>query len=175
MHRDFALQWVFQLPDIYSKKLYAGWREMDYNAHMGNTAYLDKAVDVRLSFFLENGFPTSELARLNIGPVILKEEIQYFREIRLLQEFTVTLELAGLSPNGHRFTLHNEFFRPDGERCARITTYGGWLDLSRRKLIEPPGEIVAALRRLTRCEDYEDLPAAAESRTGSDERMTGTK
>lgn len=150
---------------MYSKTLYAGWREMDYNAHMGNTAYLDKAVDVRLSFFSENGFPTSELARLNIGPVILKEEIQYFREIRLLQEFTVTLELAGLSPNGHRFKLRNEFFRPDGERCARITTYGGWLDLSRRKLIEPPEAIVAALRSLTRTDDYEELQSHAGARS----------
>lgn len=145
--------------------IYAGWREMDYNAHMGNTAYLDKAVDVRLSFFSENGFPTSELARLNIGPVILKEEIQYFREIRLLQEFKVTLELAGLSPNGHRFRLRNEFFRPGGERCARITTYGGWLDLSRRKLIEPPAGVVDALRTLTRSDDYEELPSS--SKTGS--------
>lgn len=146
---------------MYSKTLYAGWREMDYNAHMGNTAYLDKAVDVRLGFFAEMGFPASELSRLNIGPVILKEEIEYYREIRLLQEFTVTLELAGLSQNGHRFRLRNEFFRPDGERCARITTYGGWLDLARRKLIEPPEALVAAMQSLTRTDDFEELRSSA--------------
>lgn len=159
----------------YSKVLYAGWSEMDYNAHMGNTAYLDKAVDVRLSYFAENGFPTSELARLNIGPVILSEQLEYFREIRLLQEFTVTLELAGLSPGGHRFRLRNEFFRPDGECCARITTFGGWLDLERRKLIDPPSEIVAALRRLTRSEDYADLPAASAPRDGLPQPTNGQK
>lgn len=158
------------MPSVYSKTLYAGWREMDYNAHMGNTAYLDKAVDVRLGFFAENGFPASELARLNIGPVILREEIEYYREIRLLQEFKVTLELAGLSPSGHRFRLRNEFFRPDGERCARIMTFGGWLDLARRKLIEPPESLVEAMCSLTVSEDYEELPPARKPDVPSDRR-----
>lgn len=36
---------------MYSKTVYAGWAEMDFNAHMANTAYLNKAVDVRLMFF----------------------------------------------------------------------------------------------------------------------------
>lgn len=142
---------------MYTKTLYAGWREMDYNAHMGNTAYLDKAVDVRLGFFAEHGFPASELSRLNIGPVILREELEYYREIRLLQEFSVTLELAGLSASGDRFRLRNQFFRPDGERCAQIRTYGGWLDLSRRKLIVPPEAVVEAMRSLTRTDDFETL------------------
>jgi acyl-CoA thioester hydrolase len=142
---------------MYSKNLFAGWGEMDFNAHMGNTAYLDKAVDVRMMFFSENGFPASEFSRLNIGPVILKEEIEYYREIRLLEEFSVTLELAGLAPDGGRFRLRNEFFRPDGERCTRITTFGGWLDLSRRKLIEPPAALITALHSLTRTEDFEEL------------------
>lgn len=32
---------------MYTKKLYAGWADMDSNSHMRNTAYLDKAADVR--------------------------------------------------------------------------------------------------------------------------------
>lgn len=88
----------------------------------------------------------------------MKEEIEYYREIRLLQELTVTLELAGLSPDGSRFRLRNEFFHSDdGKRCARITTSGGWLDLSRRKLVQPPKVVVEALESLTRTDDFEKL------------------
>ncbi len=40
---------------MYSKTLYAGWGDMDFNSHMRNTAYLDKSGDVRMMFFSENG------------------------------------------------------------------------------------------------------------------------
>jgi len=66
---------------MYSKKLYAGWGDMDFNSHMKNTAYLDKAADVRQMFFIEHGFPMEELLRLRIGPVVMKDEVEYFREV----------------------------------------------------------------------------------------------
>ena len=42
---------------MYSKQVLAGWGDMDFNSHMRNTAFLDKAADVRMMFFAENGFP----------------------------------------------------------------------------------------------------------------------
>lgn len=53
---------------MYRKTLYAGWRDMDFNSHMRNTAYLDKAADVRQMFLIEHGFPVEEFARRRIGP-----------------------------------------------------------------------------------------------------------
>jgi acyl-CoA thioester hydrolase len=42
---------------------------MDFNSHMKNTAYLDKAADESQVFLGENGFPSQEFLRLGIGPV----------------------------------------------------------------------------------------------------------
>jgi acyl-CoA thioester hydrolase len=39
----------------FSKTFHVRWGDMDFNAHMGNTAYLDACVDVRLMFFREHG------------------------------------------------------------------------------------------------------------------------
>ena len=61
----------------------AGWGDMDVNAHMENVAYLNKCVDSRMSFFSENGFPATEFARRRIGPVMRRDEIDYFREVAL--------------------------------------------------------------------------------------------
>ena len=55
---------------MFVKRIRAGWGDMDFNAHMRNTAYLDKAADVRLMFFAENAFPIEEFIRLRIGPRI---------------------------------------------------------------------------------------------------------
>lgn len=87
---------------MFEKTLVAGWGDMDWNSHMANTAYFNKGADVRMMFFAEHGFPLGEFARLKIGPVILREEIEYFREIRLLDEVRVTLSLAGVSEDDAR-------------------------------------------------------------------------
>jgi acyl-CoA thioester hydrolase len=145
---------------VFERTLVAGWGDMDWNSHMANTAYFDKGADVRMMFFAEHGFPMGEFARLKIGPVIFKEEIEYFREIRLLDEVRVTLSLAALSEDGSRFRIRNEFFRPDGKRAARLESSGGWLDLAARKLVVPPAGLVAALRALPGTKDFESLPSS---------------
>ena len=57
---------------MYSKTLYAGWSDMDFNSHMKNTAYLDKAADVRQMFLMENGFPIEEFLRQVTLPTCIK-------------------------------------------------------------------------------------------------------
>jgi acyl-CoA thioester hydrolase len=133
---------------MYEKTLMASWADMDFNAHMRNTAYLDKSGDVRMMFFSENGFPMSQFVALKIGPVIMKDEIEYYKEVGLLEPLRATLAMAALSEDGSRFTMRNEFFRADGKLAARVTSSGGWLDLAARRLVPPPGKLLAALRTL---------------------------
>ena len=142
---------------MYSKRLLAGWSDMDFNAHMKNTAFLDKAADVRLMFFAENGFPTAEFTRLRIGPVVVRDEIDYRKEVELLQEIDVTLALAGMSPDAARWLLRTEVRRTDGKVCARATSAGAWLDLDARKLVAPPAALRAALETLDRTAEFEEL------------------
>jgi acyl-CoA thioester hydrolase len=92
---------------MYAKTLYAGWGDMDFNAHMKNTAYLDKTADVRQMYLIEHGFPAEEFSRLRIGPVIMRDELQYYREIRLQEVITVTYALAGQAEDGSRFLLRH--------------------------------------------------------------------
>lgn len=138
----------------------AGWGDMDANAHMANVAYLNKCVDARMSFFEQNGFPAAEFARRRIGPVVRRDEIEYFREVALMEPITLTLALGGIAPDGSRFRLINEVLRADGKLAARVRSEGGWLDLGTRRLIAPPPEILAALRRLSRSADFEELPSS---------------
>lgn len=149
---------------MYSKTLYAGWADMDFNAHMKNTAYLDKAADVRQMFLIEHGFPVEEFLRLRIGPVVMKDEVEYFKEVSLQQEITVTYALAGHSSDGSRFLLRHEIIRPDGELSARVTSTGGWLHLDERRLVAPPPALLAAMNSLDRTDDFVDLPSSIKAR-----------
>ena len=137
--------------------LTAGWRDMDYNSHMANTAYLDRAADVRMMYFAENGFTAEDMLRMRIGPVIMKDEIEYYREVKLLQEIRVGFACAGLAPDGSRFMIRNEFAHADGTRCATVTSTGGWLDLNQRKLIAPPEPLRKAMEALPKIEGFREL------------------
>jgi len=149
---------------MYTKTLYAGWADMDFNSHMKNTAYLDKAADVRQMFLAENGFPIEEFLRLRIGPVVMKDEVEYFKEVGLQQTITVTYVLAGHSLDGSRFLLRHEIFRPDGKLSARVTSAGGWMDLAARKLIAPPASLLSAMNALERTSDFVELPSSIKQR-----------
>jgi acyl-CoA thioester hydrolase len=149
---------------MYSKTLLAGWSDMDFNSHMRNTAYLDKTADVRQLFLAEHGFPVEEFVRLRIGPVVMKDEVEYFKEVRLLQQVTVTYALAGHAVDGSRFLLRHEIFRPDGKLAARVTSAGGWLDLAERKLVVPPPALLGAMNSLEKTEDFTVLPSSMKAR-----------
>jgi acyl-CoA thioester hydrolase len=147
---------------MYEKILTAGWGDMDYNAHMRNTAYLDKAADVRMMYFADRGVPMAELMRLKVGPIVLKDEVEYCRECHLLDELRVSLCLAGLSDDGSRMMLRNAFIR-EGVLAARVTSTAGWLDLATRKLVCPPPPLLQVVRDLGRSQDFVALPTSRRS------------
>ena len=149
---------------MYEKTLYAGWGDMDFNSHMKNTAYLDKTADVRQMFLMENGFPIEDFLRLGIGPVVKKDEIEYFREIHLQETIKVTYALAGHAVDGSRFLLRHEIFRQDGELSARVTSAGGWLNLTERRLIAPPPLLLSAMNLLEKTDDFVVLPSSIKAR-----------
>ena len=142
---------------IFEVDLIAGWGDMDFNGHMANTAYLDKSGDVRLMFFAANYFSGKQMARLRIGPVIMKDNLEYYKEIGLMESITCSLYIAGLSKDGSRFKLRNEFRNEKGELAAQVTSVGGWLDLNTRKLIIPPEKIQLMMNNLVKSDDYEEL------------------
>jgi len=147
----------------YAKEFLAGWGTMDINGHMANTAYLDLAADVRMAFFAEHGFPPSEFRRIALGPVVKKDEVEYFREIQLHESVTVTYALLAMSPDGARFVIENEIWSPAGERAATVRSTGGWLDLKARKLAPPPPALLAAFQLVPRAPDFVELPVPSAS------------
>jgi acyl-CoA thioester hydrolase len=139
----------------FTSRFHARWPDMDANGHMRNAAYLGVAEDCRMQYFAAHGFPMAEFARLHLGPVVKADELAYFRELRLLEEATVDLTLAGLSDDGARFRLRNTVTRArDGQRSAVVTSTGGWLDLHERRLKPPPPAVAELLAALPRDEDF---------------------
>lgn len=147
-----------------TRRFLAGWADMDWNSHMANTAYLNKVVDARVLALAEKGFPLEEFIRLRLGVVIMKDELEYKREVKWMEEIDISFSLAGLALDGSRFMVRNEVRRTNGALAARITSTGGFMDLDARKLVAPPPAVLAAYLSLPRTEDYAELPSSMKVR-----------
>jgi acyl-CoA thioester hydrolase len=142
----------------YSKHYHVAWADLDANGHMANSAYLDLAADVRMRYFADQGFSNSEFVRHRIGPVIQRDTLEYRRELRLLDQIEVTYAIEGLSEDGARWIIVNEFIRTDGKLAAKVTSTGGWLDLAARALAVPPDSMAAILRAAPRSPSFAPIP-----------------
>ena len=136
------------------------WAHLDANNHMANTAFLDLAVDTRFSYFESCGFAPADFRKHGFGPVVRKDEIEYRRELHMLQAVRITFMLGGISEDASHFRMVNEFWRDDGELSARLASTGGWLDIKARKLIAPPEGLANALRSLEKTANFAEMKSS---------------
>jgi len=133
------------------------WSDLDANVHLRNTAYLDYAAQTRFVYMKEAGFTPADFRSAGIGPVIFSEQIVYHKEMHFLEEFTVTMQLGGISEDGAKFIMVNRFQKKDGRLAAEVITRGAWFDLAARKVKAPPQALTDALTRLPQTENFERL------------------
>jgi len=134
------------------------WADFDPNNHMRHSAYNDYAAEARVRMFNEYGLSLIEFNKLNIGPVLFREETNFRKEIRLSEDISVEVFLKGMSENGERFKFFHKIFKQDGRLAAEVEIYGAWLDLKERKLTDPPSIILNTLKDIERTADFEIIP-----------------
>jgi YbgC/YbaW family acyl-CoA thioester hydrolase len=133
------------------------WSDCDANGHVRNTAYSEYAIEVRMAYLSTHGFGFAEMKAHQIGPVILREEIDYLREGQMGETLTVDFTALGLSPDGTRFKMGHELVKPNGKVAARLVVHGGWMDLAARRLAPPPAPLKAILDGVPRSPAFEVL------------------
>lgn len=125
---------------------------------MRHSAYNDYAAESRVRLFNAYGLSLIEFNKLNIGPVLFREETDFFKEITLSDDISVELLLKGFTENGERFKMQHKIYRGDGKLAAEINIYAAWMDLKKRKLTVAPKMIMDVLNQLDKTEDFELIP-----------------
>lgn len=141
---------------LFSHECRAEWRDMDFNQHMANSAFLDYAGNTRILFLDSVGFTAEDLRERQLGPVILEDRLVYQREIRLLETFTVDYQSVSGTADGRRFKVRNRFTTVTAGLCATVDSTGLWFDLAARRPVRPPEDLLAAFAELARADDYTD-------------------
>ncbi|AOW20463.1 acyl-CoA thioesterase [Urechidicola croceus] len=134
------------------------WANFDANRHMRHTAYNDYAAELRVRFFKEHGYSLNEFAKLNIGPILFKEETSFFKEIHVGENIKVNMELEAISEGLERWKFKHQVFNEKGVLSAEIKVYGAWMDLIKRKLTAPPKEFVEVFNSIEKTSHFEIIP-----------------
>ena len=139
---------------MFSRSYDVIWADLDANAHMRHTAYMDYAAQVRLAWLQEMGFSIARLNQAGVGPILFREATLYHREVRGGDRITVALELIGLSENRKHWRFRQPIHNQAGELTAVVEVQGAWLDLAARKVAPPPAELLAAVEAWPRAADF---------------------
>ncbi len=138
----------------FSKEIQIRWSDMDPNLHVRHSVYYDWAAWARIAFLADNGIDTFMMARLQIGPILFREESLFKREIRLEDKLVIHVELVKARKDYSRWTVQHRIVKADGTLCAIVTVDGAWLDIVKRKLTLPPPEVNAAFEKMDQVEDF---------------------
>lgn len=133
------------------------WANFDPNRHMRHSAYCDYAAEVRVRFFANYNLSLEDFANLHIGPVLFKEEISYFKEIRMGSDITVDIVLTAASPKLERWEFTHHIYNDKDEIAAIIKVYGAWIHLTKRKLTKLPADVYEKLADLPKSADFKEI------------------
>jgi acyl-CoA thioester hydrolase len=126
---------------LFEKVFEIRWADCDANQHMRHSAYSDLCAHTRIGFLAEIGMTPKWFKENGIGPVLFKEETEYFREVFMGEQVRVTVETGEPTGSTKSVSIVNKVYKPSGELAAQHQVIVGWMDVKKRKVVELPEKI----------------------------------
>jgi acyl-CoA thioester hydrolase len=139
----------------YSLPLQIRWSDIDANKHLRHSVYYDYGAYCRISLFTEIGITLEKLNAMSVGPVILREEAIFRREIIFGDSISIATELTKSTADFGRWSFRHVITKQDGSLAATMNIDGAWIDTVKRKLAVPSVELHAAFGQIPRARDFE--------------------
>ena len=139
----------------YVKKISIRWADLDPNFHVLHSRYYDFGAYCRMSFLTEHGITVPLMQQYHIGPIILREECVFKRELKFEDEIIINLFLDKISKDHKRWTMQHEIRKNNDVIAAFITLDGAWLDTNLRKMTVPPEIFMSGMNAIPRTEGFQ--------------------
>ena len=133
------------------------WSQIDANRHLRHSAYADFAAQARSNLFNHKGLSLEEFSKYQLGPILFKETISYFKEIKMDEIVKVSVELTKHHITKSRFSFRHVIYKENGLKCATIEVDGAWMDLEKRKLAIIPAEWKKIFDDMPKSKDFIEI------------------
>ena len=128
--------------ESFIKKVEIRWADLDPNFHLRHSVYYDYGASARIDYLQEMGITAQYMQEHFLGPVILREECVFRKEIRPTDSITIDLTLLKARADYSRWSIRHNIYKNGDTLSAIITIDAAWMDTSKRKLIVPPEAVV---------------------------------
>lgn len=139
----------------FSKPMQIRWSDIDANRHLRHSVYYDYGAAMRMMFLSERGLSTKKLEEFQIGPILLREEAIFKREILLEDAITIDVELVRTTRDFSRWSLRHNIIKEKDVLAAIINIDGAWIDMVKRKLAVPNEFIQNIFESFPRSPDFD--------------------
>ncbi len=141
--------------ESFSRAMQVRWSDLDPNFHLRHSVYYDWGAYCRVEFLASVGLGWRELAAIQTGPVIFREEAIFRKEIRQGDNVNITMSVVKAKRDYSRFTIRHEVFKDNDVLSATITVDIAWLNGVTRKLTALPQEYINLLTNSPLAADFE--------------------
>lgn len=128
------------------------WADIDPNFHVLHSKYYDYCANARMQVLQKNGVTMQAIQQYNIGPILLREECVFKRELKFGDSIEIRISLKSTDETYTRWSFINEIWKNGDTLAAVITVDGAWMDTIKRKIAAPPEEFKKAFESLPKAE-----------------------
>ena len=133
------------------------WADLDPNFHLRHSVYYDWGAMCRIEYLNKAGLGWKRMQQLQIGPIILREECIFKKEIRPDDVVTIDINLIKAKKDYSRFTIRHKIKKEPGIISAILTVDIAWLNGLTRKLAVLPEEDIKLLEHGPFADDFQWL------------------
>ncbi len=143
--------------EVFSRDIQIRWSDLDPNVHLRHSVYYDWGALCRIEFFYKNGLTAKMMKKLDIGPLIFREECVFRKEIHLEDRVRIDFVVAKARKDFSRWTIQHHIHKNDDTVAAILTVDGSWINTRERKLAVVPPEVINIFSMAPRSPDFQWL------------------
>lgn len=110
---------------------------LDLYGHVNHAHYLTMFEDSRWAYYSTKGITKDSVVKGNIGPIVLKANITYKKEINADETILIKFKTNGYKYN--LWHLQQIMYKENGKIACHIDYTFGLFDITARKLVAPFG------------------------------------
>jgi acyl-CoA thioester hydrolase len=129
------------------------WADIDANFHVLHSRYYDYCADARMKALAKGGISMQLIQQHQVGPVLLREECVFKRELKFGDRIEVRISLLHATGDFGRWSFVNEIWKNGDTLAAVVTVDGAWMDVVKRKLVPPPDIFQEVFKQLPKTEN----------------------
>lgn len=141
----------------FSMEVQVRWSDLDPNFHLRHSVYYDWGALCRVTFLNKYGLTGEVMTRLQLGPILFREECVFRKEIRSNDIVSIDLKLLKAKADFSRWTIQHRILKGAEVVSAVLTVDGAWMDTQVRKLCTPSETVHAVFNAMPRSDAFEWL------------------